>query len=192
MTDQPPQPAPLSLPNLLTIARIVVIPIIVVLAISGIELFRWLALALFVLAAITDFLDGLLARIMGQMSPLGRMLDPIADKLLVGALLIAFAWDRTFSAFDLIPAIAIMLREIFISGLREYLGARNVVLAVSWFAKYKTTVQLVAIGVLMAEPLVPDLRLLSDALLWIAAVMTIWTGLSYWNGAQKHLGGTAQ
>lgn len=181
------QPNTLSLPNLLTVARIVAIPVILVLAISDINLFRWVALALFIIAAITDFLDGFLARVMGQSSPLGRMLDPIADKLLVGALLIAFAWDGTFSVFDLIPATAIMLREIFVAGLREFLGGMNVVVHVSWLAKYKTTFQLIAMGVLLAEPLAPEIRLIADALLWLAAILTIWTGWSYWSGAQPHL-----
>ncbi len=181
------QPDTLSLPNLLTIARIIAIPVIVVLTISDIGAFRWLALALFVVAAITDFLDGLLARMMGQSSPLGRMLDPIADKLLVGALLIAFAWDGTFSVFDLIPATAILMREIFVAGLREFLGGMNVVVHVSWLAKYKTTFQLVAMGILIAEPLAPQLRLFTDLLLWLSAALTLWTGWSYWQGAQVHL-----
>ncbi|UJQ94440.1 CDP-diacylglycerol--glycerol-3-phosphate 3-phosphatidyltransferase [Mariluticola halotolerans] len=185
MTDQPQR---LSLPNMLTVARIIAIPVIVVLAIMpgpG-DMFRWLALLLYVIAAITDFFDGFLARVMGQTSALGRMLDPIADKLLVGALLITLAWDRTFSAFDLIPAIAIMLREIFVPGLREFLGAKSVVVHVSRLAKYKTTVQLVAMGILLAEPLMPGLRFISDLVLWLAAILTVWTGWSYWQGAQQH------
>lgn len=176
-----------SLPNMLTIGRILAIPIIIILAISGVPFFRWIALALYAAAAITDFLDGFLARISGQVSAIGRMLDPIADKLLVGALLVAFAWDHTFSLFDLIPAIAILMREIFVAGLREYLGGANIVLPVSWMAKYKTAVQLVALGVLMVEPLLPSLWLVADALLWLAALLTLWTGSTYWVTAQKHM-----
>lgn len=183
----PEKKSGLSLPNLLTVLRILAIPVIVILAISDIGLFRWLALILYVLAAITDFFDGLLARMMGAVSPLGRMLDPIADKLLVGALLIAFAWDRTFSVFDLIPALAILLREIFIAGLREYLGSQNVIMPVSMLAKYKTTVQLIALGIVMAEPVLPGLRLISDAALWLAGILTVWTGWSYWRGAAEHM-----
>ena len=185
MTDQPQR---LSLPNMLTVARIVAIPVIVTLAImpGPNDMFRWLALLIYILAAITDFLDGFLARILSQTSPLGRMLDPIADKLLVGALLIILAWDRTFSAFDLIPATAIMLREIFVPGLREFLGAKSVIVHVSWLAKYKTTLQLIAMGILLAEPLMPGLRLISDIALWAAAILTVWTGWSYWKGAQQH------
>ena len=183
MSDSPKNA--LSLPNLLTVLRIVAIPVIVLLAISGADFLRSIALAIYILAAITDFFDGLLARMMGETSPLGRMLDPIADKLLVGALIIAFAWDHTFSLFDLIPAIAIMLREIFVSGLREFLGTQNVIMPVSMLAKYKTAVQLIALGICMAEPMVPEIRLVSDAALWLAAVLTIWTGWSYWQGAWR-------
>lgn len=177
----------LSLPNLLTVLRILAIPVIVALAITDVTLFRWLALIIYAIAAITDFLDGFLARVMNQMSDLGRMLDPIADKLLVGALLIAFAWDHTFSVFDLIPAIAILMREIFVSGLREYLGGSNIVLPVSKLAKYKTTLQLIALGFCLAETLLPGLRFISDVLLWSAAALTLWTGMAYWRGASQHM-----
>lgn len=187
-----PEKPGLNLPNMLTVGRILAIPVIVVLAISGSDVLRWLALAIFIVAAITDFLDGFLARVMGQMSDLGRMLDPIADKLLVAALLLAFAFDRTFSVFDLIPATAILLREVFVAGLREYLGTKNIVLPVSWLAKYKTTVQLISMGFLLAEPLFPSLRFISDLLLWGAAVLTVWTGYSYWSGMQKNLDGSTQ
>lgn len=188
MSDRPPDTGrakSLSLPNLLTILRIIAIPVIVVLALTNVDWLRWLALLIYILAAITDFFDGMLARMMNEESPLGRMLDPIADKLLVGALLIAFAWDHTFSLFDLIPATAILLREIFVSGLREFMGSRNVILHVSMLAKYKTTVQLIALAICMAEPMLPGLRLLADAALWLAAVLTVWTGTSYWNAAWK-------
>lgn len=185
-TPQPPKNS-MSLPNLLTVLRIIAIPAIVILTISDIGLFRWIAFAVFVLAAITDFFDGFLARIMNEISPLGRMLDPIADKLLVGALLIAFAWDGTFSVFDLIPATAILLREIFVAGLREFLGTQNIVMPVSRLAKFKTTAQLIAMGVLIVEPLIPDLRLIADAILWIAAFLTVWTGWAYWQGTWKQM-----
>lgn len=196
MTEQTDKPksglASLNLPNLLTVGRILAIPVIVVLAITNVDLFRWLALVIFVIAAITDFFDGALARMLDQTSALGRMLDPIADKLLVAALLIAFAWDRTFSVFDLIPATAILMREVFVAGLREYLGGQNITVPVSMLAKYKTTVQLIALGILLAEPVMPGLRLLSDLVLWLAAVLTLWTGWGYWRSMQKHLGETEE
>ncbi len=176
-----------SLPNLLTYARIIAIPFIIILALSGNDSLRWAALGLFVLAAITDFLDGYLARKWQMVSPVGRMLDPIADKLLVGALLIAFAYDKTFSALDLIPAIIIIMREIFVSGLREYLGNEKIVLPVTMLAKYKTTVQLVALGILFAEPLMGGLALISNIFLWLAAILTVITGWDYWKVTIKHM-----
>lgn len=182
-----PEKPGLNLPNMLTVGRILAIPVIILLIISGSDVMRWLALILFIVAAITDFLDGFLARILGQMSPLGRMLDPIADKLLVAALLLAFAFDHTFSVFDLIPATAILLREVFVAGLREFLGTQNVVMPVSRLAKYKTALQLVALGFLLAEAVVPGLRFISDLLLWSAALLTVWTGYAYWRGVQENL-----
>lgn len=187
MTDAPKK---MNLPNMLTFARILAIPVIVALMVTDIAYFRWIALALYAAAAFTDFLDGYLARVLNQTSPLGRMLDPVADKLLVGALLLTLAWDHTFSAFDLIPATVILCREIFVAGLREYLGTENIVLPVSRLAKYKTTVQLIALGILIAEPLLPELWLISDAFLWGAALLTILTGLNYWSGSQKHMKGS--
>ncbi len=187
MTDAPKS---LSLPNLLTVLRILAIPVIIVLVLPGPGLLRTIALVLYILAAITDFFDGMLARMMNEVSPLGRMLDPVADKLLVGALIVTFAWDHTFSLFDLIPAIAILLREIFVSGLREFMGTQNVILHVSKLAKYKTTVQLIALGICMAEPMAPEIRLISDAVLWLAALLTLWTGWSYWQGAWKIMNST--
>jgi CDP-diacylglycerol--glycerol-3-phosphate 3-phosphatidyltransferase len=176
-----------SIPNLLTFGRIAAIPFIIMLALSDIVALRWVALVLFALAAITDFFDGYLARKWNQVSPIGQMLDPIADKLLVGALLIAFAYDKTFSALDLIPAIIILMREILVSGMREYLGNKKVIMPVSMLAKYKTTVQLIALGVLFAEPIMGGLTLISDVLLWFAALLTVITGLSYWQITIKHM-----
>jgi len=149
----------LNLPNLLTLARILAIPVICWLLVAGGDTLRWIAFGLYVIAAITDWLDGYLARKLDQGSPLGRMLDPIADKLLVLALLIVLAWTRDFSGLDLIPAVAILIREVLVSGLREYLGPRNVVVHVTQLAKWKTTVQLVA----LATFLMVETRVLSSS-----------------------------
>ena len=179
--------AALTLPNLLTIARIVAIPVICWLLVAGTAELRWIAFALYVAAAVTDWLDGYLARTMNLGSPLGRMLDPIADKLLVGILLVIFAFTRDFSWLDLIPAVAILMREIFVSGLREFLGPRNVVVHVTKLAKWKTTIQLVALGIVMIEPLVPGLGLVSDVVLWVAGILTAWTGVQYFQQTLPHL-----
>eukprot|EP01035_Chromulina_nebulosa_P067708 gene67708-92763_t len=107
------------------------------------------------------------------MSDLGKMLDPIADKLLVGALLVTFAWTRDFSAWELIPAIAILMREIFIAGLREFMGSRSVSVPVSFLAKWKTTAQLIALFFVIVDGLLPSFGFISGLLMWIAGGLTI-------------------
>jgi cardiolipin synthase (CMP-forming) len=174
-------------PNLITIARILAIIPIVWLVMSGDITLRIIALAIYVIAAASDWLDGFLARAWNQYSPLGRMLDPIADKLLVGILIAALAWDGSFSGWDMIPACAILFREFFIPGLREFLGNIKVVLNVSWLAKWKTTLQLVALAVVLFERIVPGFGLLSDILLWAAGVLTLWTGWQYLRASWPHL-----
>lgn len=181
-------PGALNLPNLLTYGRIAAIPLICLLLAVGGTAGVTVALLLYIAAAVTDWLDGYLARRMNLGTPLGRMLDPIADKLLVGALLIVLAWNGSLSALDLVPAIAIMLREIFVPGLREFLGPMNVVVHVTRLAKWKTTTQLVALGLVIAEGLIPGLALVSDIVLWVAGALTVWTGWQYFAGALPHLG----
>jgi len=178
-----------SLPNLITIGRILLIPVICWLLATGNLSLRAIALALYAAAAVSDWLDGYLARRLNLGSPLGRMLDPIADKLLVAALLVVLAWNGSFSELDLIPVVAILMREIFVSGLREFLGPRNVVVHVTMLAKWKTTVQLVALAVVILEAMVPGWRLVSDIILWLAGILTVWTGVQYFSGAWPHLRG---
>jgi cardiolipin synthase len=181
-----------SPPNLLTIGRVVAVPVICFLLVLGGPVAQWIALILFVAAAVTDWLDGYLARRMNLNSALGRMLDPIADKVLVVALFVILAWTRQLSALDLIPAIAILMREILIPGLREFLGPRNIVVHVSPLAKWKTTVQLVALAIIIAEPLIPGAGPVGSIALWIAGVLTVWTGAEYFAKAWPHLTGPAQ
>ncbi|HEY8574884.1 MAG TPA: CDP-diacylglycerol--glycerol-3-phosphate 3-phosphatidyltransferase [Devosia sp.] len=179
---------PLTLvPNIITIARIAAIIPIVWLVISGDTTLRMIALVLYIAAAASDWLDGYLARAWNQYSPLGRMLDPIADKLLVGILIAALAWDGSFSALDMVPVSAILFREFFISGLREFLGNAKVVLNVTWLAKWKTTIQLVALAVVLLERAVPALGIVSDLLLWLAGILTLWTGFEYLRASWPHL-----
>ncbi|HEY0854348.1 MAG TPA: CDP-diacylglycerol--glycerol-3-phosphate 3-phosphatidyltransferase [Devosia sp.] len=178
-----------TLPNLLTLGRIAAIPVICLFIALGWDWLQWLALLIYIAAAVSDWLDGFLARRMNLNSALGKMLDPIADKLLVGALLITLAWTHHLTGWDLIPAIAIMLREIFISGLREYLGKVDVEVPVTWLAKWKTTIQLVALGLLIASPMLLGLVFIGHFLLWIAAILTVWTGWEYLRGAWPHLAG---
>jgi cardiolipin synthase len=182
----------LLVPNLITIARILAIIPIVALVMNGDIYMRLIALIIYVIAAASDWLDGYLARAWNQYSPLGRMLDPIADKLLVGILIAVLAWDGSFSGWDMIPVCAILFREFFISGLREFLGNTKIVLPVSWLAKWKTTIQLVALAVVLLERIVPGFGLVSDILLWAAGILTLWTGFQYLRASWPHLSGDTQ
>lgn len=177
----------LLVPNLITIVRILAIIPIVALVMNGDPTLRWIALVLYIVAAASDWLDGYLARAWDQYSPLGRMLDPIADKLLVGILIAALAWDGSLSAWDMVPVCAILFREFFISGLREFLGNTKIVLNVTWLAKWKTTIQLVSLAIVLLERLVPGLTLVSDLLLWLAGALTLWTGFQYLRASWPHL-----
>ena len=155
MTETPARRAAsaLNLPNLLTYGRVAAVPVVVgFLFWPQAPWARWTALAVFVAAAMTDFFDGYLARAWSQQSSLGRMLDPIADKLLVAAVLLALAADHTIQGVTLWAAIVILCREILVSGLREYLAELRVPVPVTAVAKWKTAAQLFALGFLIAGP----------------------------------------
>ncbi|ABE38518.1 CDP-diacylglycerol--glycerol-3-phosphate 3-phosphatidyltransferase [Rhodopseudomonas palustris BisB5] len=186
----------LTLPNILTYARIAAIPVVVgcIFAqsiLGGPLSLRWVALAVFIAAAITDFLDGYYARIWDQHSAFGRMLDPIADKLLVASCLLMLAADGIIHGWTLWAAIVILCREILVSGLREYLAALRVSLPVTKLAKWKTTVQLVAIGFLLAgdagDEVLPYTTQIGLILLWISALVTMYTGYDYFRAGIHHL-----
>ena len=185
-----------SIPNLLTYGRILAVPLIVLcffiegrLSISNTA--RWVALWIFVIASLTDFLDGYLARIWNQTSNIGRMLDPIADKLLIASILLLLAADGTIAGWSLWAAITILCREILVSGLREYLAALKVSVPVTQIAKWKTTIQMVAIAFLLAGPagdqVLPYTTEIGITLLWIAAALTIYTGYDYFKAGLKHI-----
>src|SRR4051812_31866549 len=170
----------LNLPNLLTISRILVIPVVIVLLLLPGAEARWTACVLFSAAGITDWLDGHFARRWKQQSEIGRFLDPIADKLLVAATLFMLAaLGRFSSSWSLFPSLVILSREILVSGLREYLAGLRVRVPVSRLAKWKTAIQMVAIGVLIVGSAGPDWLptvALGEVLLWAAALLTIVTG----------------
>ncbi|HCL66872.1 MAG TPA: CDP-diacylglycerol--glycerol-3-phosphate 3-phosphatidyltransferase [Rhizobium sp.] len=185
-----------NIPNLLTYGRIVAVPLIVLCffvegRLASSDWARWAALTLFVIASITDFLDGYLARIWNQTSNIGRMLDPIADKLLVASVLLLMAADGTIAGWSLWAAITILCREILVSGLREYLAALKVSVPVTRIAKWKTTLQMIAIAFLLAGPagdkVLPYTTELGIAFLWIAALLTIYTGYDYFRAGAKHI-----
>jgi CDP-diacylglycerol--glycerol-3-phosphate 3-phosphatidyltransferase/cardiolipin synthase len=185
------RPHATSLPNVLTYARIAAVPALVacLLFIEG-EAGRWAAFWLFVVAAITDWLDGYLARRLAQQSTLGRMLDPIADKLIVGAALIMLVHDRTIDGMSIWAAIVILCREILVSGLREFLAELNVKVHVTALAKWKTAVQMVALAFLLAgsagDQIIPGTSTAGILLLWLAAVLTLWTGYDYLKAGIRH------
>jgi cardiolipin synthase len=152
---------------------------------------RWTAFAVFTAAGITDFFDGYLARAWSQQSTLGRMLDPIADKLLVAAALLMLVADRTIHSWSIWAAIVILSREILVSGLREYLAELRVSVPVSTVAKWKTTLQLVALGFLIVGPagesLLPGTVTIGLWLLWISALLTLYTGYDYFRAGIHHI-----
>jgi cardiolipin synthase len=192
MEQAVPTTQPLSLPNLLTYSRLVAVPMVaMVLFFMQGEAKNWLALSIFVAASITDFLDGYVARAWGQQSKLGRMLDPIADKLLVGATLMMLVADQTISGWSIWAALIILSREILVSGLREFLAELRVMVAVSRLAKWKTGVQMVAIGFLLAgdtgDAVCGCATGVGIMLLWIAALLTIYTGFDYFRAGLKYV-----
>ncbi|MEE2952134.1 MAG: CDP-diacylglycerol--glycerol-3-phosphate 3-phosphatidyltransferase [Pseudomonadota bacterium] len=185
-----------SLPNLLTYARIVCVPLVVFCffvegSLRSPDYARWTSLVIFVIASITDYFDGYLARAWKQTSTIGRMLDPIADKLLVAAVLLLLAADGTIAGWTLWAAIVILCREILVSGLREYLAELKVSVPVTRLAKWKTTIQMVAIGILLAGPagdkLIPGVTAVGIACLWAAAIVTLYTGYDYFRAGLRHI-----
>jgi cardiolipin synthase len=183
---------PWSLPNLLTYGRILAIPALVGLLFwPRDDWVRWFALAIYVLAAVTDYLDGWIARAWSQQSAIGRMLDPIADKLLVCALLLMLVHTETIKGWAVWAAIVILCREILVSGLREFLAELKVSVPVSKVAKWKTTTQLLALGFLVAGPagdkVLPYNTQIGIFMLWIAAGLTIYTGWDYFRAGIRHL-----
>jgi len=180
-----------SLPNLLTYARIVAVPAVVLCFYIPGDAGRIIALVIFVAAAITDFFDGYLARAWQQQSALGRMLDPIADKLLVAASLLVLVADGTIAGWSLWAAVIILSREILVSGLREFLGGVAVSVPVSRLAKWKTTFQMVALAFLLigpaGEPAFAYTMEVGLSLLWLAAILTLYTGYDYFRAGFRHL-----
>ena len=181
-----------SLPNLLTLSRILVIPALIAAFYLDYPIANWVALALFVSAAFTDFLDGHLARSRGEVSGLGRFLDPVADKLLVASALLMLVHVDGIAGWTILPALIILCREILVSGLREYLAELRVGLPVSKLAKWKTMVQMTAIGFLIVGQAgwsaVPVTDIGAGGL-WLAAALTLYTGYDYLRLSARHMTG---
>jgi len=182
-----------GLASLPTYGRIAAVPAVVGCMywqlLHGGDALRWVALAIFIAAGVTDVLDGYFARMWGQQSSFGRMLDPIADKLLVGTTLLMLTYDGTLNGPAVGAAAVILCREILVSGLREFLAELNVKVRVTQLAKWKTTLQMTAIGILVAGPagdrLLPGVTAAGLAMLWMAALLTLWTGFDYLKAAVR-------
>jgi len=170
-----------NLPNALTISRIAAVPLLIAVFYLPAPAANWVALAVFVAASLTDWVDGWLARRWEQQSDFGKVLDPIADKLLVAAALFMLAAFDRLSIPSIVAAIAILGREILVSGLREFLAGRAS-LPVTALAKWKTAVQMTAIGFLLVGPAAPwgvPAQRIGEIGLWLAAVLTLVTGWDY-------------
>lgn len=183
----------INVPNLLTTIRMWAIPVIVATFFLPGPAWAWIGAILFTLAGITDYLDGYLARHLNQLSRFGRVLDPIADKLLVGATLLMLAHAQRLGIYGIIPAVVIMSREILVSGLREFLAEIKVGCPVTRLAKWKTACQMTALPVLMISErslsgcLSPLLIAVGSIALWGAAILTVMTGYDYWKSGRRHM-----
>ena len=180
-----------TLPNILTLIRILVIPILMVGFYMEQPLGSWIAALVFAFAGITDFFDGYLARSSGTVSKIGKFLDPIADKLMVGSVIILVVAVQTVSGFHVVAAVIFMFRELLVSGLREFLAGEQVDVPVSWVAKWKTTFQMIALGFLCWVPAGDPLGFHASEIglttLWFSAILTLYTGYDYLRAGLKHM-----
>ena len=186
----------LSLPNLLTLSRILAVPILVFLLWRPSPVDYAVTFVLYCVVGVTDYLDGYLARAQGLTSRLGQFLDPIADKIMVGAVLIMLISSRKanpvpeIASLNIIAALVILLREIIVSGLREFLAELRVSIPVSALAKWKTAFQMIALGALIlggAVPEMPSVHTVGIVCLWLAAALTLVTGYDYLRIGLKHM-----
>jgi cardiolipin synthase (CMP-forming) len=180
----------LRLPNTLTVLRILLVPVFALAFMVPGETGRLSAFAIFCLAGISDALDGLAARKLRARSEFGRMLDPIADKILVGIALMMLVYNGVLHGIELIPALVILAREILVSGLREFLATVSVSVPVTRVAKMKTVLQMISIGAMIlgpsAEKIWPRAIDLAYALMWVAAALTVYTGFAYFRAGIIH------
>ena len=179
----------MNISNILTLLRIAVIPIIVICIYMKEPYFGWIAFFLFCLASITDYFDGYIARLRNEITNFGTFLDPIADKLLVAAVILILTSKGVIKDWDTVPALIILLREITVSGLREYLAGIKVSIPVSRIAKLKTFLQLSALAILILSESTLNFILilyLGKIFLWLAGILTLYTAYDYVKGSIKH------
>ena len=179
----------MNLSNILTLIRVAIIPIIVLCIYLKNPFFGWTAFILFCLASITDYFDGYIARIRNEVTNFGTFLDPIADKLLVAAVILILTSKGVIADWDTIPALIILLREITVSGLREFLAGIKVSVPVSRIAKLKTLLQLCSLALLiLSESLmeITPIIFMGKIFLWIAGLLTMYTAYDYIRASIKH------
>jgi cardiolipin synthase (CMP-forming) len=181
----------LRLPNALTILRILLVPVFAITFYLHGDAARIVSFVIFCIAGASDVLDGLAARKLRASSELGRMLDPIADKILVAVALTMLVAKHVVEGSALIPALVILAREILVSGLREFLATAAVSVPVTRVAKMKTVLQMIAIGAMILGPIVdkivPGTLAFADVLLWVAATLTVYTGFIYLRAGLAHV-----
>jgi cardiolipin synthase (CMP-forming) len=179
-----------TIPNLLTFARIALVPVVVTLFYFDRPLSNWIAASIFMIACVTDYLDGYFARTLKQTTQFGVFLDPVADKLLVAATLLMLVGFGRIQGLSLIPAVIILCREILVSSLREFLAEVHVALPVTRLAKWKTALQMGALSLLIIEH-IPGIPLPIEQIglvgLWIAAFLTLRTGYDYLQAGLRHM-----
>ncbi len=179
----------MNLSNILTLIRIIIIPIIVLCIYLKNPFFGWTAFILFCVASVTDYFDGYLARIRNEVTNFGTFLDPIADKLLVASVILILTSKGVIADWETIPALIILLREITVSGLREYLAGIKVSVPVSRIAKLKTLLQLSALALLILSESITNIVsiiYLGKLFLWIAGLLTLYTAYDYVKASIKH------
>ena len=180
-----------NLANILTFARLLLLPVMIALfylEASWGAVAAWLCFVVFVLSAVTDFFDGYVARKYNQITPFGTFLDPISDKIFVATLLVLLVAFGRVTGFWILLVLLIFAREFLVSGLREYLGPKNIQMPVSVLAKWKTTAQMVATGFLILGPHAPFALELGLGLLFAATLLTLVTGVQYLRVGLKHIG----
>ncbi|PTQ12877.1 CDP-diacylglycerol--glycerol-3-phosphate 3-phosphatidyltransferase [Sphingomonas oleivorans] len=180
----------LTLPNILTLSRILAVPLLVALLWRPGWFEYALAFGLYVLMGVTDYFDGYLARAQGTVSKLGVFLDPIADKIMVAAVIVMLVFTRDVDNWHVVAALVILLREIAVSGLREFLADLRVSVPVSKLAKWKTTFQLISLGAIILGGALPHMGWIRDIglfSLWMAAALTLITGWDYLRVGLKHM-----
>ncbi len=178
-----------NISNILTIARILVIPIILICIYLKGPFYGWVAFIFFCLASVTDYFDGYIARIRNEITNFGTFLDPIADKLLVASVILILTAKEVITDWETIPALIILLREIAVSGLREYLARIKISVPVSRIAKFKTSMQLIALALLiLTESGITILPIIffGKIALWIAGLLTLYTGYDYLRSGLRH------